>query len=92
LPVRGLCDIGIVVRNPSNGSSDTAPKKDAGPHYPGGACDPGGTTEDPYWNTGTRPKVESVTCETGNNNSGIDLGDGTFAALGSPSQVVWRFQ
>ncbi len=92
LPVRDLCNVQVVVRNPTSGQSDTAPKKDAGPHFPGGNCDPSGTIVDPYWNTGTRPKVEGLTCETGNNNAAIDLGDGTFAAVGSPSQVVWRWQ
>lgn len=92
LPVRDLCNVQVVVRNPTTGQSDTAPKKDAGPHFPGGNCDPSGITVDPYWNTGTRPKVESLTCESGNNNAGIDLGDGTYAAVGSPSQVVWRWQ
>jgi hypothetical protein len=92
LPVRDLCNLQVVVRNPTSGQSDTAPKKDAGPHFPGGTCDPGGSVQDPYWNTGTRPKVEGLTCERGDNNAGIDLGDGTFSAVGSPSQVVWRWQ
>lgn len=92
LPVRDLCNAQVVVRNPTTGQSDTAAKKDAGPHFPGGNCDPSETTVDPYLNTGTRPKVESLTCESGNNNAGIDLGDGTYAAVGSPSQVVWRWQ
>jgi hypothetical protein len=92
LPVRDLCGVGVLVRNPQTGQSDSAPKKDAGPHFPGGACDPSGTIEDPYWNSGTRPRVESLSCETGNNNSGIDLGDGTFVAVGSVSQVVWRWE
>jgi hypothetical protein len=92
LPVRDLCNLQVVVSNPTTGQSDTAPKKDAGPHFPGGNCDPSGTVVDPYWNTGTRPKVESLTCESGNNNAGIDLGDGTYAAVGSPAQVVWRWQ
>lgn len=94
LPVSQLCNVQVVVRNPSTGSSDTVPKLDSGPHFPGPgtACDPDGSIGgDPYWNTGTRPRVESLTCETGNNNSGIDLADGTFAQVGSPSQVVWRF-
>ncbi|MEK6407962.1 MAG: hypothetical protein AABN34_13455 [Acidobacteriota bacterium] len=92
LPVRDLCNIQVVVRNATSGESDTVPKKDAGPHFPGGNCDPSGTVVDPYWNTGTRPKVESQSCESGNNNAGIDLGDGTFAAVGSPAEVVWRWQ
>jgi hypothetical protein len=91
LPVSGLCGQKVMVRNPNTVQLDATKKLDAGPHFPGGQCDPGGTTGDPYWNTGTRPRVESLTCETGNNNSGIDLADGTFATVGSPSQVIWRF-
>jgi hypothetical protein len=89
---RALCNVLVVVRNPSTGQSDTVPKKDSGPHFPATtACDPTGIVVDPYWNTGTRPKVESLTCEAGNNNAGIDLAQGTYAQTGSPSQVVWRF-
>ena len=91
LPVSGLCGQSVIVRNPTTFQSDTTQKLDAGPHFPGGRCDPGGTTGDPYWNTGTRPRVESLTCEAGNNNSGIDLADGTFATVGSASQIIWRF-
>lgn len=94
LPVAQLCNTQVVVRNPFTGQSEAATKRDKGPHFPGPgtACDPSGAMGgDFYWNTGTRPRVESLSCETGNNNSGIDLADGTFAALGFPSQVVWRF-
>lgn len=94
LPVAQLCDTQVIVRNSGTGQSEATTKRDKGPHFPGPgtACDPSGTMGgDFYWNTGTRPKVESLSCETGNNNSGIDLADGTFAVLGSPSQVVWRF-
>lgn len=94
LPVAELCGISVVVRNPNTGQSEATTKNDKGPHFPGPgtACDPSGNMGgDFYWNTGTRPRVESLSCETGNNNSGIDLADGTFSALGSPSQVVWRF-
>jgi hypothetical protein len=94
LPVAELCGVSVVVRNPGTGQSETTTKKDKGPHFPGPRtpCDPDGSMGgDFYWNTGTRPRVENLTCEDGNNNAGIDLADGTFATLGSPSQVVWRF-
>jgi hypothetical protein len=94
LPVAELCNMAVVVRNPVTGQSEATTKRDKGPHFPGPGtrCDPSGAMGgDFYWNTGTRPRVESVSCEAGNNNSGIDLADGTFAAVGSPTQVVWRF-
>jgi len=95
LPVSGLCNTRVIVANRATGASDTVPKLDAGPHYPGGRCDPTGTQGgDPYWNTGTRPRVESQSCESGNNNAGIDLADGTASRIGivGIGTVVWRFQ
>src|ERR1700730_16846179 len=71
LPVAELCGVSVVVRKPTSGQSEATTKKDKGPHFPGPgtACDPNGTMGgDFYWNTGTRPRVESLTCETGNNN------------------------
>lgn len=92
LPVRGLCDQKVQVRNPVDFRLDATVKKDVGPHFGGPSrCDPSGETQDPYWNTGTRPRVEQVDCEAGNNNSGIDLATGTYVSLGRPSQVIWRF-
>lgn len=94
LPVGGLCNRAMVVRNATTLAAMNTSKKDAGPHFPGGTCDPGSTTYpngDPYWNTGTRPLVESLSCESGNNNAGIDLADGLYYGLGSPSMSVWRW-
>jgi hypothetical protein len=95
LPVSGLCNTRVIVANRATGASDNVPKLDAGPYYPGGACDPTGSQGgDPYWNTGTRPRVESQSCESGNNNAGIDLADGTASRIGivGLGTVVWRFQ
>lgn len=94
LPVGGLCNRAVVVRNATTLVAMSSTKKDAGPHFPGGRCDPGSTTYpngDPYWNTGTRPLVETLSCEQGNNNAGIDLADGLYFGLGSPSMAAWRW-
>lgn len=93
LPVDYLCNQPVQVRNPTTYALDATTVRDKGPHYPGPGtrCEPTGNAGDPYWNTGTRPKVESQTCEAGDNNAGIDLADGTYYSLGSPFQVIWRF-
>ena len=92
LPVRGLCNQRLQVRSADSFRLDVTVKRDVGPHFGGPSrCDPSGQTEDAYWNTGLRPLAERVDCEAGNNNAAIDLADGTYATLGNPAQVIWRW-
>ena len=96
LPARGLCNIGVILRNPVNGRSATTTVQDVGPWCPHSAPSSGNPCvcdDDPYWNTSGVPWVERQSCDT--NNSGIDLADGTYADLGSPpvnQRILWRFR
>jgi hypothetical protein len=97
LPATGLCNVGITLMNPAIGIRTTTTVQDVGPWCPNTPGPRNSNTcncsSDRYWNTSGVPLVESLSCDT--NNSGIDLADGTFAELGSPTSfqpVCWRFQ
>jgi len=96
LPARGLCHVGVILRNPVTGRIVTTTVQDVGPWCPHSTPTPGNPcvcNEDRYWNSSGVPLVESLSCDT--NNSGIDLADGTHADLGSPpvnQRILWRFR
>jgi N-acetylmuramoyl-L-alanine amidase len=75
----------VRVYNRLNGESATASIEDVGPW----------NTDDPYWDTGTRPQAESGTDTTGRetNGAGIDLSPALADKLGidGMGEVDWEF-
>jgi N-acetylmuramoyl-L-alanine amidase len=76
----------VIVVNNATGASATASVEDVGPW----------NTQDPYWETGTRPQAESGTDMTGRqtNGAGIDLSPDLADAIGivGKGKVDWYFE
>jgi hypothetical protein len=92
LPSTGLCNTNVSLVNGAN-SEDTS-VRDVGPWFPHGAPTSGNPCvggNDQYWTTTGVPRAESSPCSNG---AGIDLADGTFAALGltGNGRIKWRFR
>lgn len=83
LPMTGLRGKIITITNHANGATVTVKGVrivDVGPHH----------TDDPYWETGTRPRAETdpANQDDEDHRSGIDLCTKTATALG----IKWGYQ
>jgi hypothetical protein len=93
LPSTGLCGVSVNLKAMSFSPAQVTTVEDVGPWYPNHTATKGNPCvgpADPYWNSSGVPRAQGSSCSNG---AGIDLADGTFAALGflGNSSVLWRF-